>query len=108
MIAPSAGDQALPGSQPLIEIGRVALDGRAENVRQARRFVAHLLGGDWPRLDDVLTLASELASNAVRHTASGVGGQFEVAVAVCAAGNRVRVQVADQGGSFVPRAWCSR
>jgi serine/threonine-protein kinase RsbW len=101
--APSAGDQALPGNQPLIEIGRVTLDGRAENVRQARHFVADLLGRDWPRIDDVLTLTSEITSNAVRHTTSGVGGQFEVTVAVCAAGSRVRVQVADQGGSSVPR-----
>lgn len=92
----------MPDSPRLSEIGHVTLDGRAENVRQARLFVADSLGRDWPRLDDVLTLASEVASNAVRHTASGVGGQFEVTVAVCTAGSLVRVQVADQGGLSVP------
>jgi anti-sigma regulatory factor (Ser/Thr protein kinase) len=100
----SAGDQALPGSpQRLTEIGRVTLAGRAENVRPARRFVAGLLGRDWPRLDDVLVLASEVAANAIRHTASGQGGHFEVTVAMCAARSRVRVEVTDQGGSSVPR-----
>lgn len=97
------GCLALSGNPQFIEIGRLTLAGRAENVRHARHFVAGLLGLDWPRLDDVLTLASEVASNAVRHTASGNGGQFEVAVAMCAAGSQVRVQVADQGGSSVPR-----
>lgn len=93
----------MPGSSQPVEIGRVTLAGQAENVRHARHFIVGLLGQDWPRLDDVLTLASELTSNAITHTASGEGGHFEVMVAVCAARSRVRVQVADQGGSSVPR-----
>lgn len=92
----------MPGNPYLVEVGRVTLAGRAENVRQARRFIADLLGRDWPRIDDVLTLASEITSNAVRHTASGEGGYFEVTVAVCAARSRVRIEVADQGGSSAP------
>lgn len=99
---PAAGDQTSSGSPRLIEIGRVTIVGHAENVRQARRFIAGLLGQDWPRLDDVLTLASEITANAVRHTASGKGGHFEVTVATCTAKNRVRIEVAGQGGPSEP------
>lgn len=84
---PIPGDLALPGSPQLNKIGHITLAGRAENVRPARLFVADLLGRDWPRLDDVLMLTSEVTSNAVRHTTSGAGGHFEVTVAVCAAGS---------------------
>src|SRR5262245_14779472 len=93
---------ALPDKPQLVEIARTTLPGRAANVRRARHFIANALGQAWPRLDDVLTLTSELASNAIRHTASGDGGYFDVAVAACAARNHVRVQVADQGGASVP------
>lgn len=104
---------ALPGAQgtrrwlvarDFIEVGRVTLAGRAENVQQVRQFIANLLGQDWLRLDDVLLLASEIAANAVRHTRSGDGKQFEVMVAVCPVTSRVRVEVTDHGGSTVPVA----
>ena len=49
----------------------------------------------------MLVLVSEVASNAVKHTASGDGGAFEVAVSVH--GNSVRVEVGDQGGASEPR-----
>jgi serine/threonine-protein kinase RsbW len=49
----------------------------------------------------VLLLVSEIAANAVRHSASGDGGEFEVAVSV--AGDLVRVEVGDQGGASEPR-----
>lgn len=100
---PDREDLTLPDSPQLTEIARATFPGRAENVQQGRRFIADVLGRHWPRLDDVLTLASELASNAVRHTASGDGGHFDITVAVCAVGSRVRIQVTDQGGSSVPR-----
>ena len=54
--------------------------GTASAVSQARRFVAGVIGDGFPALDDVLVLVSEVASNAVKHTASGDGGAFEVAV----------------------------
>jgi hypothetical protein len=75
--------------------------GDASAVGQARRFVAGVLGEDFPGLDDVLVLVSEVASNAVRHSASGDGGAFEVAVAV--SGESVRVEVGDQGSGSEPR-----
>jgi anti-sigma regulatory factor (Ser/Thr protein kinase) len=70
-------------------------------VGQARQFVAGVLGDGFPRLDDVLLLVSEVASNAVKHSASGDDGAFEVAVAVN--GESVRVEVGDQGSASEPR-----
>ncbi len=90
------------GNPQPAEIGRVRFPGHAANVRHVRHFIADLLGQDWPRLDDVLTLVSELASNAVQHTASGDGGYFGVMVAACADGSSVRVQVTDQGAQSAP------
>lgn len=75
--------------------------GQAPAVGQARRFVAGVLGDDWPGLDEVLVLVSEVASNAVKHSASGDGGTFEIAVS--AEGDSVRVEVADQGGGSEPK-----
>ena len=54
--------------------------GRPEQVAHARRFVARVLDG-CPVADDALLCASELASNAIRHTRSGWrGGKFQVVV----------------------------
>lgn len=75
--------------------------GHASSVSQARRFVAGVLGEGFPGRDEVLLLVSEIAANAVRHSASGDGGEFEVAVSV--AGGLVRVEVGDQGGASEPR-----
>jgi serine/threonine-protein kinase RsbW len=75
--------------------------GTAAAVSQARRFVAGVIGDGCPALDDVLVLVSEVASNAVKHTASGDGGAFEVAVWVT--GGSVRVEIGDQGGASEPR-----
>jgi len=81
---------------------REVFPGLPGSVGLARRFLASVLGQDSPVLDDVLLLVSEVASNAVRHTASGNGGRFEVAV-MLAVKNRVRVEVGDQGGASEPR-----
>jgi anti-sigma regulatory factor (Ser/Thr protein kinase) len=76
--------------------------GEAASVRYARDFVRGVLGEGWPRLDDVLVMVSEIATNAVRHTASGgEDGWFDITV--CAIGDGVRVSVGDSGGSSVPR-----
>ena len=63
--------------------------------------MAGVIGDGFPALDDVLVLVSEVASNAVKHTASGDGGEFEVAVWVT--GGSVRVEIGDQGGASEPR-----
>ena len=75
--------------------------GTASAVSQARRFVAGAIGDGFPALDDVLVLVSEVASNAVKHTASGDGGAFEVAVRMT--GGSVRVEIGDQGSASEPR-----
>jgi serine/threonine-protein kinase RsbW len=76
--------------------------GTAAAVGQARRFIAGVLGEDCPGLADVLVMVSEIATNAVRHTASGVpGGCFDLTVSV--AGDTIRVTVTDRGSASVPR-----
>jgi anti-sigma regulatory factor (Ser/Thr protein kinase) len=92
----------LPGNS-LIETTRSTFAGNAAHVGQARRFIADVLGEKWPRLDDIVLLASEITSNAVRHTASGDGGSFDVTVFFFAAGDCVRVEVADQGSASEPK-----
>jgi anti-sigma regulatory factor (Ser/Thr protein kinase) len=74
--------------------------GRAASVGRARALVARTLGTDWPGLHDVLVMVSELACNAVRHTASGAGGVFGVTVS--AAGCTARIEVSDAGGLTRP------
>ena len=75
--------------------------GRTSSVPQARRFVAGLVSEDFGAREEVLLLVSEVAANAVRHGASGDGGEFEVAVSVTA--GLVRVEIGDQGGASEPR-----
>ena len=94
--------EPLATPQPLVEVVSGSFPGQADQVGKARRFIRDVLGPDWPRLDDVLVLASEIASNAVRHTASGDGGVFEMSVALFAAAETARVAVTDQGGASEP------
>ncbi|PSK91292.1 anti-sigma regulatory factor (Ser/Thr protein kinase) [Murinocardiopsis flavida] len=76
--------------------------GLANQIRHARRFVARQLG-DTPTAATATLLTSELATNAVTHSASGsFGGKFEVAV--YRADTWVRVEVRDLGSSEQPRA----
>jgi serine/threonine-protein kinase RsbW len=65
-----------------------------------RQWLASLLP-DGPARDDVVLIATELASNAICHTASGQGGCF--AVEIRWRRSAVRVAVADSGGPAQPR-----
>jgi hypothetical protein len=56
---------------------RRVFPGRPDQVRHARRFVGRALHG-CPVTDTAVLLTSELASNAVQHTATRDGGTFEV------------------------------
>lgn len=74
-----------------------AYPGRPEQVHWVRSDLAAVLNG-CPVADDTVLVASELAANAVRHSSSRrPGGLFSVRAEVCA-GERIWVQVEDQGG----------
>jgi serine/threonine-protein kinase RsbW len=78
---------------------RQVFGGTPEAVAAARAFTRDALGAV-PALDDVVLLVSELCSNAIRHTASGHGGTFEVAISVGRGG--VQVSVRDEGSDQQP------
>jgi anti-sigma regulatory factor (Ser/Thr protein kinase) len=78
---------------------RRVFPGRPYQVAQARRFVGRVLSG-CPVADDAQLCASELASNAIRHTRTGQSGEFQVVVwrgmaSVC-------VAVLDDGSDTTP------
>jgi serine/threonine-protein kinase RsbW len=64
-----------------------------------RRWLSSLLP-DCPARDDVLSVATELSSNAIMHTLSGHGGQFTVEVTWY--GAVVQVSVTDSGAATGP------
>jgi anti-sigma regulatory factor (Ser/Thr protein kinase) len=78
---------------------RRSFAGQPGQVAQARHFVQAALAG-CPALADAVLLTSELATNAVQHSASGRGGAF--VVAICHAPGRVRVTVTDDGSATRP------
>lgn len=65
----------LPGVTDLI--------GRPESASPAREFVRRKLGDNHPALDDVTLLVSEVAANAVVHSASRNGGTAMLALVRC-------------------------
>jgi serine/threonine-protein kinase RsbW len=74
--------------------------GIPESVARARLAVGVLLPG-CPRLADVLLVVSELATNAVLHSASGaLGGSYRLRVEV--GPDAVEVAVDDQGPALFP------
>ena len=78
---------------------RQVLRGEQHQLAVLRRWLASMLPG-CPARDDVISVATELASNALRHTASGRGGWF--AVEITRYQSIVRIAVADQGGPAEP------
>jgi anti-sigma regulatory factor (Ser/Thr protein kinase) len=67
----------------------------ADQVREARCFLAGVMG-DSPAVADAVTCLSELVTNAIIHTRSGLGGCF--AIQVARGGSSWRVSVLDEGG----------
>ena len=75
--------------------------GRPDQVREARAFVARLLGPSHPCGDVAVLLASQLMTNSVRHGGSAVPGEsVTVTVVIWDAG--VRVEVTDRKADGVP------
>ncbi len=58
---------------------RRAFPGRADQIAKARDFTRRVLTS-CPVLDEAVLLVSELATNALEHTASGCGGHFDVII----------------------------
>jgi anti-sigma regulatory factor (Ser/Thr protein kinase) len=85
----------------MTELARRAFSGCRDQVARARQFVAGELAG-CPVADEAILCVSELATNAVRHTASGDGGKFEVIVQRWA--SLARVSVRDEGSAGMPTA----
>jgi anti-sigma regulatory factor (Ser/Thr protein kinase) len=74
--------------------------GLAENLAEVRQFTEMVLGGA-PGTELVVLAVSELAGNAIVHTASGTpGGQFAVRLATFA--DRWQVRVDDEGSPTEP------
>ncbi|GGS84497.1 hypothetical protein GCM10010156_48890 [Planobispora rosea] len=76
--------------------------GESEQVSQVRTWVDGLLPGDCPRRADVAVVVSELVTNALVHSVSGMGGSFAVRAAIDA--TSVELSVADQGPRPIPAA----
>ncbi|HEY1918455.1 MAG TPA: ATP-binding protein [Streptosporangiaceae bacterium] len=68
-------------------------------MRELRQWLAACLP-DKTQRDDIILVASELASNAVLHTASGRGGLFAVELNLLQ--GAIRVAVADGGAPVGP------
>ena len=79
----------------------VTIAGRPECVAVARAFAATVLGRRHPAVDTAVLLLSELVTNSVRHSGSGLPGQT-VTVTVLREGEVVRVEVTDRSGATVP------
>ncbi|MEV8636895.1 ATP-binding protein [Streptosporangium sp. NPDC051023] len=76
-------------------------DGLPSSVGPVRDLVTQALEVH-PRRDDAVLMASEVATNAVRHTASGTPGVgFEVVIRPVDSA-RIRIEVHDAGGDGVP------
>jgi serine/threonine-protein kinase RsbW len=92
-----------PGAPPSLVPGlrwRRVLPGEERQLTVLRRWIATLLP-PCPARDDVTTVANELCSNAIKHTASGRGGWF--AVEITWHGPVVTVAVADNGAPAGPQ-----
>jgi anti-sigma regulatory factor (Ser/Thr protein kinase) len=93
---------------PLI-LGTRMIPAAPENVSPARHWLSGLLAAEYAEIaDDVVLLACELVTNAIRHSDSAEpdadGRPGSVALTVLDVGDAVRVEVIDAGsGSSVPR-----
>jgi anti-sigma regulatory factor (Ser/Thr protein kinase) len=77
---PGSGDRAqyVPGGERCLTWEH-EYPGEAKELARLRRWLMSILP-DCPAREDLLLVATELAGNAVRHTASGRGGAFGVRV----------------------------
>lgn len=100
--APGLTESVLDGGELAIAGARLrrAFAGKASELAVMRQWLRSVLSSSAVR-DDVLSIATELGANAVKHTASGCGGGF--AVELFCTSSCVRVTVSDGGGPGEPR-----
>jgi anti-sigma regulatory factor (Ser/Thr protein kinase) len=79
-------------------VGSLSIAGRTRNVAEARAFVSRTLGAGHPCTDVAVLLCSELVTNAVLHSDSGLPGGA-VTVVVIGLPGAVRVEVVDNGSA---------
>lgn len=87
------GDAAAPAGAAARSA--ITLPGEERSVANGRRFVRETLGARHPALEKVALGVSELATNAIMHSASGDGG--EITIGLVAAGPLVRAEVTNDG-----------
>jgi serine/threonine-protein kinase RsbW len=81
---------------------RQTYPGRDDQVRRVRQDLAAMVNG-CPIADDFILLASELSTNAIVHSRSGLpGGEFTVRAEV-RSGDYLWLEVEDQGGPWMER-----
>ena len=73
--------------------------GRADQIAHARDFTRRALG-PCPVLDEAVLLVSELATNALEHTATGNAGSFHITI--CPSETSVLIAVTDDGSDETP------
>jgi anti-sigma regulatory factor (Ser/Thr protein kinase) len=103
---PPAGHTLRPGpgaSSRATVLGSLTIPGRPEQVCQARAFVAQTLNSKQIEADaDAATLlTSEIVTNAIQHTKSGLDGGT-VTIVVIGVPNGVLVEIIDDGSSGAP------
>jgi anti-sigma regulatory factor (Ser/Thr protein kinase) len=82
-------------------LGRMTVPGRADQVQEARGFTRRMIGERHPNADVAALLISEVVTNSVIHSDSGLaGGTVTITVIAVACG--IRVEVIDDGGQSVP------
>ncbi len=109
MASPAAmvASRGLPGSAGGLMTGAgagesVMLAGLAERAWVARMFTGGVLGKGHPCGEVAVLLVSELFSNSLRHSRSGVPGGT-ITITVTAGGGLIRVEVTDRSGPGVPQ-----
>lgn len=80
-----------------VRVWGLSCPGSPEEIGRARRWTRDILRGS-PLADDAALIVSELSTNAIRHTTSGLAsGSFHLAVTVST--QVVAVSVTDDGGT---------
>ena len=80
---------------------RRSFPGRPDQVARARDFTRRALG-PCPVIDEAVLLVSELVTNALEHTATRLGGRFDITI--LAGETSLTIAVTDNGSDKVPAA----